>query len=353
MKLDRARATPVGSSILVAACLCLLALAARPAGAQGPGAEFDHTGTRFILTGSHESVACAGCHGQGIFEGTPTACGYCHDGSGTRAESGKPFSHIQTLNLCEDCHTTFTWLEVRFDHVGVSGSCAACHNGTQAEGKPFEHITTGADCDLCHNDIAWSVVRFDHSGITEPCSFCHNGTSASGKNPGHLQTSDECDVCHRTRSWRPASFDHTGVMESCSSCHNGVEATGIPTNHFTTMQECDTCHTTRAWQPDTFSHMSGNYPGDHRVNLGCTDCHPGNTEPVVYTDDPGLAPDCAGCHRNDYKPGPHKKHENPDATYLVEELRDCTGSCHVYTDATLTQIQKSRSGEHRVSQREF
>ena len=74
---------------------------------------------------------------------------------------------------------------------------------------------------------------------------------------------------------------------------------------------------------------------------------------VVYTDDPSLAPDCAGCHRNDYRTGPHKKHENPDVQYTVQELKDCTGSCHIYTDATLTQIKETRNREHRVSDSGF
>jgi hypothetical protein len=57
---------------------------------------FDHTATRFVLTGSHEIVPCEGCHGMGVFEGTPTECSFCHDGSGMRAESGKPIDHVPT-----------------------------------------------------------------------------------------------------------------------------------------------------------------------------------------------------------------------------------------------------------------
>jgi hypothetical protein len=60
-------------------------------------------------------------------------------------------------------------------------------------------------------------------------------------------------------------------------------------------------------------------------------------------------PDCAGCHADDFKPGPHKKVKDPAIKYTVSELRDCTGACHTYTDSSLTQIEKSRSGEHRAS----
>jgi len=65
-------------------------------------------------------------------------------------------------------------------------------------------------------------------------------------------------------------------------------------------------------------------------------------------------PACAGCHAGDFKPGAHKKYENPDTPYTVSELRDCTGACHVYTDSSLTTIKDSRPGpEHRVNAIEF
>jgi hypothetical protein len=319
-----------------------------------PGDEtFDHVGTRFIITGSHTGVACESCHAMGVFRGTPTQCGFCHDGSGMRAESGKPIDHIPTSNQCDDCHTTFTWLEVRFEHSGVSGECRSCHNGMQAEGKPLGHPVTNLDCDFCHNTYVWGNIRFDHSGVTQPCSSCHNGTDATGKDMGHIVTNAECDVCHSTRAWSPIVFDHDDVTQPCSSCHDGVGATGTPSGHFMSSQECDACHTTRAWVPDIFRHMSPSYPGDHARDLSCTRCHPGNSDAVVYTDDPGLAPDCAGCHRNDFKAGEHKQYENPDHNYTADELRDCTGACHVYTDSTLTVIKDRRSGEHRVSDRDF
>lgn len=376
-----------------------VSLLAASAVAQEPAADFDHTATRFVLTGSHEIVPCQGCHRDGIFAGTPVDCSFCHDGSGMRAESGKPLDHVPTTKRCEDCHTSVTWTEIRFDHVSALGRCSACHNGSRASGKPIDHIITNAECDLCHNSVVWASVRFDHSAITSPCSTCHNGSDATGKPNDHIVTNAECDLCHSTRRWSPASFDHSNVTQPCStchngmdatgkpndhiataaecdlchataawtpasfdhdnitgpcsSCHNGMDATGKPTDHFITLQECDACHRTTAWEPDIFSHSSPNYPGDHRQNLDCRECHPGYSETVVYTDDPGLAPDCAGCHRNDFRSGPHKKHENPDLSYTVSELRDCTGSCHIYEDATLTRIKETRTREHRVSDREF
>ena len=69
----------------------------------------------------------------------------------------------------------------------------------------------------------------------------------------------------------------------------------------------------------------------------------------VPWDFPQYQPDCAGCHTNDYESGPHKKVDSPRILYTAGELRDCAGSCHVYTDAILSTIDKARSGEHRVT----
>ena len=140
------------------------------------------------------------------------------------------------------------------------------------------------------------------------------------------------------------------MLGSCSSCHDGIIATGKDPGHFVTQQECNVCHDSVAWIPHIYRHMGLPYePLDHRDNLACTDCHQNNTEAVNWRN-AAFQPDCAGCHANDFKSGPHKKFENPDVKYTVSELRDCSGACHVYTDATMTTIKKNRPGpEHRIS----
>jgi predicted CXXCH cytochrome family protein len=236
------------------------------------------------------------------------------------------------------------------DHTQVIGACASCHDGVTAIGKNPTHITSGNNCDDCHSTVGWVPANFDHVNITGNCASCHNGTDAIGKNPTHVQTTNVCEDCHTTNVFAPVfTVDHTQVLGSCTSCHNGVAATGQNQNHFSTAIQCDICHTTNAWTPADYRHNLSYEPQDHRDNLSCTDCHQSNTEQVNYRN-AAFGPDCAGCHANDYKSGPHKKHENPDVRYTVSELRDCSGACHVYTNSTLTTIKKRRNGpEHRVS----
>jgi hypothetical protein len=200
--------------------------------------------------------------------------------------------------------------------------------------------------------MAWVPATFIHQGITGNCQSCHNGTIADGKEMDHLPTNQDCNACHSTVAWMPANFSHAGITGNCQSCHNNVIADGKDSGHFITGQDCSNCHTTVAWSPDTFMHSTPNYPGEHRQNLACTDCHTGNGE-VIPWQFPAYQPDCAGCHANDYETGPHKKHENPDQKYNVSELRDCTGACHIYTDPGMTTVKDFRFGEHRVGDNDF
>ena len=101
-----------------------------------------------------------------------------------------------------------------------------------------------------------------------------------------------------------------------------------------------------------YTHTSGNFPGRHNSSVTCTSCHTANGESVVWPN-AAYKPDCAGCHANDFESGPHKKHENPDANYTVSELRDCSGACHIYTNATMTVIKEARPSNHRSSDNDW
>ncbi|MBW2294018.1 MAG: cytochrome c3 family protein [Deltaproteobacteria bacterium] len=373
--------------------MAMILFAGLPANAQSDG--FDHFRTRFPLVGAHARVDCETCHRDGLFRGTPAECHFCHDGTGRRATTapsnrhiphaeldcgnchrtnrweparmdhsivsnrcaechndvfaeGKSGRHVQSTNDCGECHRTSTWRGARFDHSSITGSCMGCHNGVTAPGKHTNHLVTASDCDLCHSPRRWLPSRFDHSTVSGTCQSCHDGNTATGKNSGHLPTTSDCDQCHSNRRWIPAGFDHSGASGGCSGCHNGRDATGTPGSHFASSLECDSCHTTTGWTRVNFDHAGAAYPGDHRANLGCKKCHGGNSATVTWSA-PSYQPDCAGCHAPDYKTGPHKKHENPDAKYSVSELRDCSGSCHIYTDSSLTKIKDRRDRKHRPS----
>lgn len=314
---------------------------------------FDHFRTRFPLVGAHQRVDCESCHVDGLFQGTPLQCRFCHDGTGLRATTARSTRHIPDTGVdCDNCHRVTRWDAARMDHAAVSDQCQQCHNGISASGKPMRHVASTDDCGDCHRSSTWGHARFDHGSITGSCMTCHDGMTAEGKHRDHLDTSSDCDLCHSTRRWVPSQFNHSDIDDPCSECHDNVQATGVPNNHFTTTLECDECHTTSRWTNPVYGHQGTNYPGDHRRNLACTRCHGGNSDPVTW-DSPQYQPDCAACHASDFERDEHKKHENPDRDYTVSELRDCSGSCHVYTNSSLEVIKKRRNREHRVSDGDF
>ena len=168
---------------------------------------------------------------------------------------------------------------------------------------------------------AWTPARFDHTGVAPgTCASCHNGTQATGKPANHIATTASCDACHSTVAWTPAQFDHANVAPgTCAQCHNGTQATGKPGNHWQTALSCDSCHRTTAWTPVTHQHTSPDYPGDHRGPPACTACHTTNRDAVTWQF-PQYRPNCAGCHANDYDQGEGRH------TTLVQD-QDC-GRCH-------------------------
>jgi hypothetical protein len=70
---------------------------------------------------------------------------------------------------------------------------------------------------------------------------------------------------------------------------------------------------------------------------------------VVPYPSAGYKPTCAACHAAKYKPAAHLKFIAPHPMpYALPEVKDCSGACHVYTDATLRTIKERRASRHRA-----
>lgn len=95
-------------------------------------ASFNHD-QFFRLEGTHRTLACASCHANGRFDGTPTDCVSCHRANYDRttnpnhAAAGFP-------TTCESCHraSDSSWNQGRFNHTfPISGphrvTCNRCH----------------------------------------------------------------------------------------------------------------------------------------------------------------------------------------------------------------------------------
>ena len=69
---------------------------------------FDHSTTRFPLSGKHRDVSCNLCHPSDRYEKTAMDCQSCH---------GLDDVHLGRFGSdCASCHAQEGWKQVRFDH---------------------------------------------------------------------------------------------------------------------------------------------------------------------------------------------------------------------------------------------
>jgi hypothetical protein len=280
-----------------------------------------------------------------------TACVSCHSPA---SGIGKLSTHAATSDNCSSCHTSLAWSPVtRVDHLQGKGSCVSCHNKVTAKGKGSSHIASGDSCETCHTTNAWTPARFDHVAVaTHTCRSCHDGVHASGLPANHVPTSAQCDTCHGTLGWKPAKLDHTTLTANCVSCHNNNVALGVTAGHMSTQRDCATCHSYADWTALHFVHSAANYPGDHKTALACAACHTSNSDQIPWLS-AADAGSCGGCHAKDFKAAMHPKAAG-GLTYTATELHNCSGACHVYSDATSSTVVKTLPGPyHRASDATF
>jgi nitrate/TMAO reductase-like tetraheme cytochrome c subunit len=266
---------------------------------QWQGATFNHSNTRFPLTGKHTAAQCAQCHVGGKYAGLGTDCATCH----LAAYNGTTNPNHQSAGFPQDCslcHNTSQWAGATFNHsatqfpltgkhttvqcaqchvggkyAGLGTACATCHlaayNGTtnpnhQAAGFP-------TSCEICHNTTQWPGATFNHSTTRFPLTGKH--------------TTVQCAQCHVSGVYR-------GTPTDCYSCHKTVYSTVTNPNHVAAgfPTTCQTCHNTTQWSGARFDHTgfpiySGSHAGKWQT---CNDCHSNPSDYAAFT--------CTNCHEH-------------------------------------------------------
>jgi len=254
---------------------------------------FDHTTTRFKLTGQHQQINCKSCHQSLKFKEAKSECFNCHTDM-----------HNNTLGSeCSRCHTTNNWMIQNTNKL---------HQLTRF---PLTGNHAVADCAACHPSA--SSLRFEPLGIE--CIDCHHTTYNATNNPSHLQVgySTNCTDCHGTKStsWDGATFEHSffpltdghriaciechkagssqKISSECVSCHQVQynNAKGHVASNFPT--DCKLCHTSANWLQTSFDHNTSNFPltGAH-TSVACATCHVNG-----YV---GTSTECNSCHQKNY-----------------------------------------------------
>jgi hypothetical protein len=146
----------------------------RPTDSSWRGAGFNHNAT-FQLVGVHATQACAACHKNGVYKGTPRACVACHQ---TRYDQTANPNHRAAgfPTSCEVCHkpSDTSWTQATFSHTwfrltgGHNRTCSSCHTTP----NNFQLFS----CVVCHDRTS---IDNEHRGRTGyrydsvACYSCH------------------------------------------------------------------------------------------------------------------------------------------------------------------------------------
>jgi len=176
------------------------------------GKTFDHSKSKYPLTGAHVNVSCQKCHTQGS-DGMPRYVGLKF---GRCADCHSDPHHGAFKQTCEECHTTVTWkktpsLTTKFDHSTTK--------------YPLEGKHQEVGCETCHHGS-----DFKKPVAFKLCADCHKPDPHSGQ---FAKRADKgaCESCHTLNGFKPAKYGVTEHVKSafplrekhaevaCAKCH--------------------------------------------------------------------------------------------------------------------------------------
>lgn len=298
---------------------------------------FDHSKTRYPLTGAHLNTPCQKCHtagddGQPRYAGIPfTTCASCH----TDPHKG------EFKEACGTCHSTATWKKSSFTstfdhsktrypllgkHLEVPcmtchksadfktpiphAQCADCHK-PDPHGGQFLARADGGRCESCHTVAGWAPSTYsvaDHAKTGFPlvsphakvkCAQCH---TPAGKLTQYKIKFALCVDCHKDE--HEGQFAAPPWSNRCEKCHAGAsfktsnytldkhQKTAFPLTGGHIAVACDQCH-----KPPVASKVAVY----HFTKLSCTSCHDDIhrgqfAERMARRDAAGSPLGCLACH---------------------------------------------------------
>jgi hypothetical protein len=248
---------------------------------------FDHSKTRFALSGVHRQTPCQKCHIPDT-SGVPKyvglkfdSCAACHNDP-HRGEFKQG---------CESCHSTATWkrsaFAAQFDHsktrypllgkhlevaceschrsgdfksAVAHNACADCHNPDPHDGQ-FLTRSDGGRCDSCHSLDSFKPAKYsvaDHNATAFPLRAKHSKLS--------------CAKCH-VPAGRATIFKIKASR--CADCHQDVHHNQFAAAPY--FNRCARCHNEGTFHSAAFDlarHQQTRFvlTGGH-VAVACIDCH--------------------------------------------------------------------------------
>ncbi|MBZ5527972.1 MAG: hypothetical protein LAN71_08735 [Acidobacteriia bacterium] len=331
------------------------------------GTRFDHSKTRFALTGLHAQVSCGKCHLAGA-DGKPKYAGVAFQSC---ADCHKDPHRGAFKQECGSCHTAAGWKTVRmaetFDHSKTAYPLAG------------KHLEVG--CVKCHagSDFKKKIAH-------EKCADCHKTDVHRGQFRERADRG-ECGACHTVSGFKPSTFDGKRHGETkyplegkhaelaCGKCHKAEGAATVYKVKFARCLDChadahrgqfsgapyagkcERCHTVAGFRPAKYSlaqHAQSRFPLEEgHAATPCKDCHKeaeiGGGRAVRYRFEDRT---CTACHKDPHKGNfrawMERKREDGQpagclACHSVKSWRVTTGFDHTKTKFALTGAHRAVS----------
>ncbi len=287
-------------------------------------------GKKYLAVGQYrwpelQSKTCENCHKSphvGEFSKAMLAkkCTECHVTDGWKAtKQDKNFNHSQTRFAltgshrtlrCDECHLVGGKKVYRFPSVDQK-FCIDCHKNPHKE--QFDDKFSGMECSKCHSTEKFvKLLPFDHDQTRYKlreahskldCNQCHTDTPNKFelRNLVNSNARDSAKVADIQHKFKFPDLDAKG----CVACHADYHAGQLG-------PKCATCHSEKTWKNPKFDHdidSKFSLKGKHK-SVKCVDCHSPirgkfvdfakERHPVIRYKP--LASNCSDCH-SDYHGG--------------------------------------------------
>jgi hypothetical protein len=331
---------------------------------------FDHSLTRYPLSGSHANVACDRCHTPGPDKRpryTGIAFRACNDCHADPHHGGFP-------QTCQSCHVTAGWnktasagLNRAFDHSKTKFAllgkhaeveCVRCHargdftkplafkkcsdcHRPDPHGGQFANRGRGAECSVCHTVDGFKPSTF---GLTEHAA---TGYPLAGKH-----ATVPCARCHFPKANIITIYKIK--FQFCTDCHADEHAGQFAKAPH--LNRCEDCHNLQRFRPSTLSLASHNksifnLSGGH-LAVPCSDCHKTSSDfrpkPTAQYHWPTVG--CTNCHADPHHGrfnalvravGPNRKTPGCEGCHSTETWNDLSRFDHSNTAFPLRGAHKS------------
>jgi len=305
--------------------------------------KFDHSLTRYPLSGLHSDVGCSRCHTPGRDQqprytgiafhacsdchadphrgGFSEACASCHRTSGwktvVRSQIDRAFDHSRTLYPlvgkhavveCDRCHG-----QGDFKKPLEFNKCSSCHHQDPHRGQ-FDTRVGGNECSNCHTVNGFKPSTFGlkaHAATAYPLEGKH--------------ATVPCGECHIPKG---GATLYKIKFKRCDDCHADVHAGQFGSAPY--LNCCEQCHSLQKFMPSTFGlsrHDKTPFPlTDSHLAVPCNSCHKesrninGKLTVQFKWGDLG----CSSCHTD-----PHHGHFNAVTQRLEHKgIAVGCGVCH-------------------------